>query len=179
MEPIFLKLIQELEDLLKVHSAQAIKPVIIPPTPAIAVMPPTAVAQQFSYLFDTHDNAEHSTRVICDEILGVSATMTIDGKVYKTKDIICACIEDESHFDNNVRPHQNRNGLGKILSTDYGIVQVNDFYHIGVGKDFPSVIYVLDNPERCVRWMVQCVKEGHISWWCSFSGGAYKQFMPQ
>src|SRR3990167_5260477 len=45
---------------------------------------------------------------------------------------------------------------GKIWSTDWGLVQVNDTknWHIGKGLRFSSVEDVLTNPEKAVRWVI-------------------------
>ncbi len=61
--------------------------------------------------------------------------------------------------------NQNKNAQGKVTSTDWGIIQVNDYWHIGAKKDFPSVEYVLANPEACVRWMCKMFKAGKANLW--------------
>lgn len=74
--------------------------------------------------------------------------------------------------------HKNLREDGTIGSVDYGIVQVNSRFHIGPGLDFPSVEYVLANPEKCVAWMVVYYKQhGHLNAWCSFTSKAYLPFV--
>lgn len=124
--------------------------------------PPTPT----TYLWDTPANARHSIRVICDEM----------GLPYVQKNILTACVEVESGF-NPKAIHLNKDGQGHILSTDYGIVQVNDFWWIGATKQFPSTDYVLNNPETCVRWMVKMFLEGKQNMWCSYTSGAYKRYL--
>lgn len=91
-------------------------------------------------------------------------------------DIICACIEQESQFNINAINY-NRNAQDQVVSTDYGICQINDYYHIGPGKDFPNAQYVLENPDKCVEYMIKCYKEGHLDWWVSYSSDAYKRYL--
>lgn len=112
------------------------------------------------------------TRIMCDE----------EGLTKRQKDIVCACIFQESRFMNrytNGKPVINENKKnGKVWSTDYGIVQVNDYWHIGPGKTFPSVAYVMDNPDKMVRWMVREMKRtGRLQPWSSYVTGAYKQWL--
>lgn len=112
-------------------------------------------------------NAEHNVRVLCD----------LAGLTLYQKDVITACITVESNFNINAE-HQNMNVAGVVLSTDHGIVQVNDYYHIGPGKDFPSVQYVLDNPAICVNWMINKYKAGELDEWVSYTSGQYLKYMP-
>lgn len=142
---------------------------VVPPkaSPQDASKPPTSPLTTPD--FSTPQNAFHSTRVLCDEM----------GLTYGQKNILCACVFQESEFHVNPRPNQNKDPkTGQVWSTDYGIVQVNDHFHIGKGKDFPSVQYVLDNPEACIRWMIGIYKAtGALQPWSSFSTGAYKKWL--
>ena len=63
---------------------------------------------------------------------------------------------------------------GKVSTTDYGICQVNDYWHIGASKDFPSVDFVMNNPEACVVWMCKMCKAGKLNLWVCYSGGYFK-----
>lgn len=132
------------------------------PTVPVAMSNPDVLNPDWS----TQKNAYHNVRVLCD----------LSGLTFAEKNIICACIYQESEFKINVL-NNNRNAQGKILSTDYGICQINDYYHIGKEKDFPSVEYVLDNPEACVQFMINCYLHGALKQWVSFSSGAYKQWL--
>lgn len=111
-------------------------------------------------------SAKHAVRVTCDR----------QGLSLINKNIISACIEEESNFDNNAICH-NKNTEGIVTSSDWGIVQCNDHYHIGEGKDFPSVDYVLANPEKMVLWMINMFKVGKLNMWVSYSSGAYKKHL--
>lgn len=135
------------------------------PTP-VPVVPPAPPA----LIWDTQKDAWHSVRVLCDEM----------GLTYAQKNIVCACIFQESRFRVNPKPNENIDPkTGQVWSTDYGIVQVNDHFHIGPGKDFPSVEYVIANPEKCVRWMISVMKEtGKLQPWSSYSTGAYLEWLP-
>lgn len=134
-------------------------PPTIPPTPPQSVTPPTPPIVP-KYLWDTPDDIRHSIRVICDE----------EGLTVAQKNDMCATIKCESNFDLEAK-HVN----GK--TTDWGLCQINDYYHIGVGKDFPSVDYVLNNPEAVVRWMARLWKNGRGILWVCYSKGYYKNYM--
>lgn len=152
------------------------------PTPIVPVPPPAPAKPVLS--FATAKDAFLSTRMICDE-LGVSLArnVMVNGKAYQAKDIICACIMQESGFLNRKKDgspvkYENKDAdTGEVWSTDWGIVQINDYWNIGKGKPFPSVQYVLDHPERCVRWMVQMYLAGKLNLWSSYKGGHYKQWL--
>lgn len=127
-----------------------------PETPTVPESVPPALD------FSSPRAAYHSTRVLCDEL----------GLTFPQKNELCACIYQESRFNNGA--------VGKNpKSTDWGIVQVNDTpgWHIGPGLEFPSVQFVVANPETCVRWMIRMYKEGRINYWASHSSGAYKQWL--
>jgi len=115
--------------------------------------------------------AHHNVRALCD----------LEALSYDQKEVLTACVYVESAFRINAT-HQNTvieaDGTRKVTSTDFGIVQVNDYYHIGAGKDFPSTDYVLANPEICVRWMARYYKtHGNLNAWCSYTSGAYKRWL--
>ncbi len=153
------------------------------PTPMPA---PTPVVPK--YLFDTPQNARHSIRVICDEEgLSLVPTMLVDGKKYTPKDVMCACIENESHFrnyrlDGGPMIHENfSKKTGKLLSTDWGICQINDTpgWHIGPGLAFKSVDEVMQNPAKAARFMARMTKAGQLDKWVSYTSGAFEQYLPQ
>lgn len=111
-------------------------------------------------------NAYHNVRVLCD----------LAGLTLAEKNLICACIYQESRF-NNAAVCRNKNSLGQLTSSDWGVCQVNDHYHIGPTLDFPSVEYVLDNPGSVVNWMIKMYQAGKLTMWVSFSSGAYRQWL--
>lgn len=137
----------------------------VSPSPDSDTVPPT-VPESGDLQWDTPAHAWHAVRVMCDD-----AGLTLD-----QKNVISACVYQESHFNNSAE-HENKDTKGNVLSTDFGIVQVNDYYHIGPGKDFPSVQYVLDNPDKAVAFMLAMFKSGKLSLWTSYSSGAYKQWL--
>lgn len=140
----------------------------LPPQPPQVPLPapePVKTAPT-AYLWDTPEHAYHSVRVLCDE-----ARLTLE-----QKNVICACIYQESGFKNGAINH-NTDSHGHIRSTDWGIIQINDHYHIGPGKDFPSVEYVLQRPEIVVAWMIGLFKAGKLNLWVSYSSGAYKAWL--
>lgn len=110
--------------------------------------------------------ARHNVRVLCD----------LAGLTLEEKNIITACVKQESNFELRVM-HQNIGATGKVVSTDWGIVQINDYWHIGPRKDFPSVEYVLSHPKECVQFMIDAYKHGALKMWVSYSSGAYKQWL--
>jgi len=142
----------------------AYNPIEVPPpapvVPQDEPLPPEPLPEPYD--FSTPQKAWHSVRVICDEM----------GLTYDEKNLICACIYQESRFKNTA--------VGRNEgSTDYGIVQVNDYWHIGKGKTFPSVEYVVGNPEKMVRWMITCYKRGQLNLWSSYKKGHHLQWLPK
>lgn len=162
------------------------------PEPIATSTPPLAhplMPAEPKYDFSTQLKAKHSVRVICDE----------EGLSFADKNDLTACVRVESQFLNyhltgpNVgQPVTHENFVimelkqpdGTIIhqrvlsSTDWGIVQVNDHYHIGAGKDFATVSYVLANPDAAVRWMARLFKAGQKHLWSSYVSGAYKAYLP-
>jgi|GEM_PF-4563202 len=139
-------------------------------TEPAAATPAVPTAANPDVLFDDWTvpaNAKHNVRVLCD----------LAGLTLYQKDVITACITVESDFIITIE-HENKNAAGEVLSTDYGIVQVNDYYHVGPGKDFPSAAYVLANPGECVKWMIGKYQAGEISEWVSYTSGEYLAHMP-
>lgn len=150
------------------------QPITPPPMPTPPPSPapvPTPAPQPLDW--STPQGAFHLTRVLADKL----------GLTVPQKNILCACIYQESHFlnrhsDGTPVVHVNRNPDGSAWSTDYGICQVNDYFHIGAGKDFPTVAYVMDNPEEAVAWMAGVLKRtGALKPWDSYTSGAYKQWL--
>lgn len=117
-------------------------------------------------LFDTPQNAYHSVRVLCD-----NAGLTVT-----EKNLICACIYQESAFKNTARC-ENKNKQGIVTSVDNGLCQVNSYYHTGVGKEFPSTDYVIAHPEEAVKWMINMYQSGLLKLWVSYSSGAYLKWL--
>jgi hypothetical protein len=103
-------------------------------------------------------------------------SILIDG--VSASHVLVACVEVESNFD-QYAIHLNMTANGAVDTIDYGICQINDFWHIGENKDFPTTWYVLSNPQECIEWMIEQFKEGHQDLWDSFTSGAYKQFLPK
>ena len=120
-------------------------------------------------LWDTPTNIRHSVRVMCD-----SAGLSL-----KDKNIITACIQQESNFMPRAIGKPNKNG-----TIDFGLCQYNNGknrlgvpYWIGPGADFTDTEEVLNDPEKNVRVMIREYKAGHIKWWASYSTGAYKRWL--
>lgn len=118
-------------------------------------------------------SARHSARVIMDNF----------GLTWAEKDLVCAVIMGESGFYNykNGKPVSNQNLRkdGTLSSTDWGICQINDRYHVGKGNDFITIDYVLAHPEIAVTWMVKMYRLGHLNWWCAFANGSYRKYLPK
>lgn len=162
--------LQKLLGVLKLKQASMIQPQDPPlPEPVLPTpLPPApAVDPDSLYPWDSSiDNNKHNVRALCD-----FAILT-----YVQKQLITALIEIESDFQNkhiggilNGQPVKHDNvANGQITSTDWGIVQINDYFHIGQGKDFPTVQYVMDNPLQTVQFMIRMFKAGKISMWSSY-----------
>lgn len=146
------------------------EPIPVPPAPdpvpvSVPVSPVAPIATP-TYLWATPQQSYHSVRVLAD-LLGLSVDQ---------KNTLCACIFQESRFKNSAVNH-NKNGYGQTTSSDWGICQVNDYFHIGPNRDFPTVDYVVANPEKVVRWMIKLQLAGQLHLWSSYSTGAYKQWL--
>lgn len=131
---------------------------------------PEPIETPSKYDWDTPILARHSVRVIADE----------EGLTLEQKNTMCATIGGESGWDNNAKnPNYAFNSRGQkyLASTDWGICQINDHYHIGKDKSFPSVEYVVQNPEAVVRWMCTQWKRGRRNWWIAYKSGAYKRYL--
>lgn len=121
----------------------------------------------YTFPWDTAPHMYHNVRVLCDEA----------GLNVEQKNILCACIYQESRF-NNAAVNHNRSATGAILSTDYGLCQVNDYYHTApTGTPFASVSDVIDNPSKVVSWMISMYQKGLLKQWVSYSSGAYAQWL--
>lgn len=112
--------------------------------------------------FSTPRAAFHSVRVMCDDA----------GLTYEQKNEICYTIWRESEFQKGALGKPNKNG-----TRDYGICQFNDGknargipFWIGKGATFSSINEVLNDPEKCVRIMIQTYKAGNIGWWYGHKG---------
>lgn len=147
-------------------------PPIMAPTATKTPEVKNATETKETLLWDTPKRAWHSVRVLCDDA----------GLTYDQKNILCACIFQESRFSIHAVGRNKDPKTGKVWSTDWSIVQVNDTqgWHIGEGLRFPSVQYVLDNPEECVKWMIGVMKTtGKLKPWSSYTSKAYAQWLPQ
>ncbi len=118
------------------------------------------------YKWGTRAEIIHSIRVLCDEY----------GLSWAEKAEICATIEAESNFNTKAKL-ENKVSNGKVWSTDWGLCQINDHYHVGRGKAFASVEEILEYPERSVRFMLTCFEQGKIDLWVAHKNGSYKKFL--
>lgn len=141
------------------------------PTPRTVPLPvpqkpePIPEPPKPKYLWDTKEHIRHTIRVLCDE-----AKMTLE-----QKNTMTATIAAESGFKLDAVNYNKKNG--KIVSTDHSLIQVNDFYHIGPGKSFPSVEFVYANPEAQVRWMCKQWKAGNRNWWIAYKNKSYLKYL--
>lgn len=145
------------------------EPVEVPVTP---VQAPVEAPNPLTMLlpWTTQKNYFHNVRVLCDRAL----------LTYEQKEIVCGCIWIESRFrdyypDRTPVTNGNKDATGKVWSTDWGLVQCNDYFNIGPNKPFPTVDYVLKNPAATAAWMISTMKTtGHLQPWASYTSGAYK-----
>lgn len=156
----------------EVPASAPVQPVVPVPAPIEETVLPAPEPLRW----DTVEAARHSVRVICDE----------EGLTVQQKNELCATVGAESGWQSYYLSGskkgqpvklENKNDVGNVWSTDWGIIQLNDWYHIGPGKSFPSVEYVLSNPEACIRWMCTQWKAGHANWWIAHKNGSYKKFL--
>lgn len=89
--------------------------------------------------------------------------------------LFLATLECEADFNNELI-HENKKN-GRVCSTDYYIAQINDYYHIGAGKTFPSVQYVHDNPDKVVEWMADMFLCGKAKLWICYRDGYFKSHL--
>lgn len=117
------------------------------------------------FLWDTPSHIRRNVRLMCDAA-GLSVWM---------KNVLCACIKQESNYNPKAIGSVNKN-----LTRDFGLVQINNHigYWIGDGLYFKDTNEVLNNPEKCVRFMISQFKSGHASYWSSFSSKAYLKWLP-
>jgi hypothetical protein len=139
------------------------EPIIVPPEPQIA---PVEEVKPEVLLWDTPERARHSARVVMDTF----------GLTKKDKDLLCAVLMAESGFKNNATC-KNKNAKGEVTSTDWGVAQINDFWHCGKGRTFPSAKYVVDHPEEAVAFMVKMHKAKKLNLWVAFNNGSYKKYL--
>lgn len=162
---------QEYEAFLRPPESPKMAPVVVPITqPKEIPMPeekPVIDPDSIVYPWDTPQHIYHNVRVLCDNA----------GLTFVEKNLICACIYRESEFKNNAVCY-NRDSQGNILSTDFGICQINSYYHCApTGSPFPSPGYVVANPDKCAQYMIDCYRNGTLKMWVSYSSGAYAQFL--
>ena len=177
IEKLFLSIWRKLGELLKLEGmASTDNETTItfstPPEGSIRPVQPVSASEPIStpLLWDTPQNAFHSLRVMCDEA----------GLTYKQKNILCACVYQESQFLNTAIGRNKDLKTGKVWSTDWGIFQVNDTkgWHIGKGLRFSSVQDVLDHPEKAAKWMIETMETtGKLQPWASYTSGAYKKWL--
>ena len=162
---------------LKLHEAEAV-PAPRPPVPIPIEVPlpkpPDTMPDPLTTLrpWTTQKNYYHNVGVLCDRV----------GLTYGQKNIVRRCIFIESRFrdfyaDGTPVRGFNKNKDGSIWSTDWGVVQINDwpkFKHIGPGCMFSSTQDVLNNPERAILFMANTMKRtGKLQPWASYTSGAY------
>ncbi|WP_295133383.1 hypothetical protein [uncultured Reyranella sp.] len=154
----------------KADTSPHISPPNVVPEPEPVVPPPP------KFDWSTVASARHSVRVICDE----------EGMTVKDKNDLCATVGAESGWQSYYlsgpkkgQPviRENTVSGGKVWSTDWGIAQINDHYHVGPGKPFQSAQFILDNPEVCIRWMCKQWKAGNREWWIAFKNGSYRKYL--
>lgn len=136
------------------------------PTIQVPVAPSTVLAS-----WGTQKGAWHLVRVQCDNA----------GLSLAEKNVICACIYQESQFYNYLpsgKPTLHENVVNGVLaSTDFGICQINDYWHVKKYPDFPSSQYILDHPEKAVQFMIDAYKHGTLKQWVSYSSNAFQTWL--
>lgn len=115
-------------------------------------------------LWDTKSHIRRNVRVMCDDA----------GLTTAQKNILCACIRQESNWDPKAVSPLNKNN-----TRDYGLVQINNHvgYWIGDGLYFSSIDEVLNNPEKSARFMIKQFKAGKQNFWSSYNSKAYLKWL--
>lgn len=130
-------------------------PVPLPPEPPAPLPAP-------KYNWSTPELARHSLRIICDE----------EGLTVEQKNLMSQVVHCESGYHPNAK-HPNLLS-GKVVSTDFGICQWNDYYH---SKEI-SPSDAQHDPEKAVRLMCRYVRQGRITQWVCYSSGLYRKYEP-
>ena len=85
-----------------------------------------------------------------------------------------ATIWGESGF-NQWCENQNKNSKGEVVSTDFGIAQLNDYWYLKpLGMTGEEAIA---DPQRCLTVMATAFKNGRADDWCAHKNGGYLKFM--
>lgn len=113
-------------------------------------------------LWDTKEHCRRNVRVIADRY----------GLSWSQKATLCATIRHESNY-NTKAVCVNKDTNGKVLSTDRGICQWNDYWH---GKEI-TADEAFNNPEKAVDLMCQYWKRGQMDQWVAYSSGAFKRYL--
>lgn len=156
------------------YMAPSKQPVIATQTPITEELPVKATPTNPDVLgpWDSQKHNYHNVRVLCD----------LSGLSLEEKNLICSCVYQESEFFNylpngNPVEHKNLNKDGSVSSTDFGIAQINDWWHVIEYKDFPSTEYILANPDKAIQFMIDKYKAGQLSQWSSYATGANRQWL--
>lgn len=166
VEEVKKSLFKQVIELLKQIIGLYPKPVVTPPP----IVTPEPIKEPIKeptpkYDWSAPEKARKSVRIICDE----------EKLSVKDKNDLCATVGAESGWNPKAKLENKKNG--KVWSTDWGICQINDYYHIGKDKSFPSVEFVLNNPEAVIRWMCKQWKSGNKNLWVAYTSGAYKRYL--
>ncbi len=137
---------------------ETLKPVI----PVKEALPEEApsIMREPKYHWDTLLGIRESIKMICGE----------EGLNDEETKLICAVIRAESGFNTKVI---NKNGDGTY---DYGLCQYNSFWYIANMKLLTKE-EALNDPEKCVRVMIQRYKKGFLKDWVAYKSGAYKKYL--
>lgn len=122
-------------------------------------------------LWDTKDHIRRNVRVMCDEA----------GLSWSDKNILCACIRQESNWNPKAVGENRCSANETVWSRDWGLVQINDHkgWWIGPGLYFASTDEVLNKPEKSVKFMIAQFKAGNKKFWASYTTKAYLKWLPQ
>jgi len=137
----------------------------IKPTDEMTVDPKPIEPVKETLAWETPEKARHSVRVICDE----------EGLTVEQKNTLCATVGAESGWKPRAINKNVRDGI--VKSIDYGICQINDYWHIGPTKYFKSPEEVLSNPEKCIRWMCKMWKAEKRNLLAAYNNGSYKRYL--
>jgi hypothetical protein len=136
-----------------------------PDVPSLLRQALSLARQLYAALTKRESLADMVLRVCREEKLSATATAEL-----------FATISGESQF-NPRAINNNRDEHNVIVSTDYGLCQLNSRWYIGPNKDVKTPDEALSNPEKCVRVMARAFKAGRADDWIAHRNGAYLMYL--
>lgn len=106
-------------------------------------------------------------RRVCKEV-GLTTEMTRH---------LMATIHGESGWNPKARGRNYDKKTKKLLSTDWGLCQLNDKWYVGPKCEIKTPEEAIANPEKCVRVMAKAWKKGRAVDWRAYKYKSYLSFI--